>query len=202
MAARSATTRRKATGPTLNTLDRRAVTAHPVISSHPVRRRSTHRGAGVVHGVQVERATVRTTWTPGAASARLCLGRRWTGWEPPTHATTGPLSATAPPPSRCRPIPRRRRTTSLASASLGKEPPASCLSNRGAAYGRANLGSSLRSRATAFGNSRPPRASGPTRTWRARRVGTVPATLPAALARERPAARGCGAPIATGPSGV
>jgi hypothetical protein len=40
-------------------------------------------GAGVVHGVQVERATVRTTWTPWAASARLCLGRRWTGWEPP-----------------------------------------------------------------------------------------------------------------------
>jgi hypothetical protein len=48
-------------------------TAHP--SSHPVRRRPTHRGAGVVHGVQVERATVRTTWTPWAASARLCLGR-------------------------------------------------------------------------------------------------------------------------------
>ncbi|GED86430.1 hypothetical protein TNCT6_35150 [Streptomyces sp. 6-11-2] len=39
----------------------------------------------------------------------------------------------------------------------------------------------------------PPRASGPTWTWRARRVGTVPAALPAALARERPAARGCGA---------
>lgn len=34
-------------------------------------------------GVQVERATVRTTWTPWAASARLRLGRRWTGWEPP-----------------------------------------------------------------------------------------------------------------------
>ncbi|SDE71174.1 tyrosine-type recombinase/integrase [Streptomyces griseoaurantiacus] len=38
----------------------------------------------MVHGVQVERATVRTTWTPWAASARLCLGRRWTGWEPTT----------------------------------------------------------------------------------------------------------------------
>lgn len=37
----------------------------------------------MVHGVQVERATVRTTWTPWAASARLCLGRRWTGWELP-----------------------------------------------------------------------------------------------------------------------
>ncbi|MFE7402675.1 RNaseH domain-containing protein [Streptomyces sp. NPDC057557] len=52
-------------------------------SSHPVRRRPTHRGAGVVHGVQVERATVRTTCTPWAASARLCLGRRCAGWEPP-----------------------------------------------------------------------------------------------------------------------
>ncbi len=38
----------------------------------------------MVHkGVQVERATVRTTWTPWAASARLCLGRRRTGWELP-----------------------------------------------------------------------------------------------------------------------
>jgi hypothetical protein len=43
----------------------------------------------VVHGVQVERATVRTTWTPWAASARLCLGRRRTGWELPAHATHG-----------------------------------------------------------------------------------------------------------------
>ncbi len=51
-------------------------------------------------------------------------------------------------------------------------------------------------------SSHTPRASGPPRTQRARRVGTVPATLPAALARERPAARGCGAPIANGPSGV
>jgi hypothetical protein len=32
-------------------------------------------GAGVVPGVQVERATVRTTWTPGAASARLAPDR-------------------------------------------------------------------------------------------------------------------------------
>jgi hypothetical protein len=43
----------------------------------------------VVHGVQVERATVRTTWTPWAAPARLCLGRRWTGWELPAHAIYG-----------------------------------------------------------------------------------------------------------------
>jgi hypothetical protein len=75
---------------------------------HPVRRRPTHRGAGVVHGVQVERATVRTTWTPWTASARLRLGRRWTGWKLPAHAPTNPQSATAPPPSRCRPVPRRR----------------------------------------------------------------------------------------------
>jgi hypothetical protein len=77
-------------------------------SSHPVRRRPTHRGAGVVHGVQVERATVRTTWTPWAASARLCLGRRRTGWELTTLTTTDSRPRTAPPPSRCRPIPRRR----------------------------------------------------------------------------------------------
>lgn len=67
-----------------------------LLSSHPVRRRPTHRGAGVVPGVQVERATVRTTWTPGAASARLRLGRRRTGWEPPPRT-----------PSRTRS--RRRR---------------------------------------------------------------------------------------------
>jgi hypothetical protein len=78
-------------------------TVHP--SSHPVRRRPTHRGAGVVHGVQVERATVRTTWTPWAASARLCLGRRWSGWELPAHATTGPQSGTAPLHPGARPHP-------------------------------------------------------------------------------------------------
>ncbi len=77
-------------------------------SFHPVRRRPTHRGAGVVHGVQVERATVRTTWTPWAASARLCLGRRRTGRKHSTRATTDPQPGTAPSPSRCRPIPRRR----------------------------------------------------------------------------------------------
>ncbi len=82
-------------------------------SFHPVSRRPTHRGAGVVPGVQVERATVRTTWTPGAASARLCLGRWRTGWKHPAHTTTGPQSGTAPPPSRCRPIPRRRHPSCL-----------------------------------------------------------------------------------------
>ncbi|MFE1945482.1 tyrosine-type recombinase/integrase [Streptomyces massasporeus] len=40
-------------------------------SSHPVCRRPTLLGAGVVPGVQVERAAVRTTWTPGTTSARL-----------------------------------------------------------------------------------------------------------------------------------
>ncbi len=77
-------------------------------SSHPVRRRPTHRGAGVVHGVQVERATVRTTWTPWAASARLCLGRRCTGWEHPAHATTDPQSEAAPPHPGAGRSPRRR----------------------------------------------------------------------------------------------
>lgn len=58
--------------------------------SHPVCRRPTHRGAGAVPGVQVERPTGRTTWTPGAVSARLCLGRRQTGWEsPPPHPPAG-----------------------------------------------------------------------------------------------------------------
>ncbi len=47
---------------------------HRPLQLHPVCRRPTHCGAGVVPGVQVERATVRTTWTPGASSARLCLG--------------------------------------------------------------------------------------------------------------------------------
>lgn len=62
----------------------------------------------MVHGVQVERATVRTTWTPWTTPARLCLGRWQTGREPTMHATFGRHSATAPPPSRSRPIPRRR----------------------------------------------------------------------------------------------
>lgn len=51
-------------------------------------------------GVQVERATVRTTWPPGAVSARLCLGRRQTGWESPTTTPHGRHPHTEPPPSR------------------------------------------------------------------------------------------------------
>lgn len=53
----------------------------------------------MVRGVQVERTTVRTTWTPWAASARLCLGRRWTGWEPTTLTPMCPRPGTAPPPN-------------------------------------------------------------------------------------------------------
>ena len=71
-----------------------------VPSSHPVRRRPTRRGAGVVQGVKVERATVQTNLTRWAATARLCLGRRQTGWELPAHATLGRRMRTAPPPSR------------------------------------------------------------------------------------------------------
>lgn len=82
----------------------------------------------------------------------------------------------------------------MTSRELARNPGLLASVTEGAAHGRAILGSSLRSRATAFGSPRPPRASGPTRTQRARRVGTVPATLTATLARERPAARGCGAP--------
>lgn len=51
----------------------------------------------MVQGVKVERATVRTTLTPWAASARLCLGRRWTGWQHPTHATYGPAVGNGAP---------------------------------------------------------------------------------------------------------
>ncbi len=74
-------------------------TTHP--SSHPVRLRPTHRGAVVVQGVKVERATVRTTLTPWAATARLCLGRRWSGWEPPRRSPrSGRHSRAVPRPSR------------------------------------------------------------------------------------------------------
>lgn len=58
-------------------------------------------------GVQVERATVRTTWTPGAVSARLCLGRRQTGWEFPT-ATPRPAPAYGAPAILESERPRRR----------------------------------------------------------------------------------------------
>lgn len=79
-------------------------------SSHPVCLRPTHRGAVVVQGVKVERATVRTTLTPWAATAWLCLGRRWSGWEPHDahHESAGTRErchrhprAVAPPPEAC-----------------------------------------------------------------------------------------------------
>ncbi|CAM5448062.1 hypothetical protein SGRIM119S_01597 [Streptomyces griseorubiginosus] len=82
-------------------------------SFHPVCRRPTHRGAGVVHGVQVERATVRTTWTPWAASARLCLGRWQAGWKRPTHATSRPAPAYGAPAISEPERPRRRLVLTL-----------------------------------------------------------------------------------------
>lgn len=51
----------------------------------------------MAHGVQVERATVRTTWTPWATPARLCLGRRRTGWEPPRARHYGPAAGDGAP---------------------------------------------------------------------------------------------------------
>lgn len=55
----------------------------------------------MVQGVKVERATVRTTLTPWAATARLCLGRRWSGWEPhDAHHESMRHPRTAPLPSR------------------------------------------------------------------------------------------------------
>jgi hypothetical protein len=63
-------------------------------------------GAGLPPGVQVERPTGRTTWTPGGKAARLCLGRRQAGWQPldqPHQSSTrrldqGHPGAGAPPP--------------------------------------------------------------------------------------------------------
>jgi hypothetical protein len=52
---------------------------------HPVRRRPTHRGAGLPQGAKVERPTGRTTLAPRGRSARLCLGCRWSGWQPPSQ---------------------------------------------------------------------------------------------------------------------
>lgn len=62
----------------------------------------------MVQGVKVERATVRTTLTPWAATARLCLGRRWSGWEPTTLATLRPALANGAPPIPESERPRRR----------------------------------------------------------------------------------------------
>lgn len=49
------------------------------LEPHPVRRRPTLCGAGQVQGAKVERPTGRTTLASWTWSARLCLGRRWTG---------------------------------------------------------------------------------------------------------------------------
>lgn len=62
----------------------------------------------MVQGVKVERATVRTTLTPWAATARLCLGRRWSGWEPTTLATLRPALANGAPSIPESERPRRR----------------------------------------------------------------------------------------------
>lgn len=62
----------------------------------------------MVQGVKVERATVRTTLTPWAATARLSLGRRWSGWEPTTLTTNPPALANGAPPIPESERPRRR----------------------------------------------------------------------------------------------
>lgn len=92
----------------------RQPTAYP--SSHPVRLRPTHRGAGVVQGVKVERAAVRTTLTPWAAPARLCLGRRWSGWEP--H------DARPAPAGTHEPAPLPSRSLSAPAGGIVLKPPA------------------------------------------------------------------------------
>ena len=62
----------------------------------PSRPPSTHTPWAWFRGVKVERATVRTTLTPLGRVCSAPPGRRWTGWELPTHAATVPQSATAP----------------------------------------------------------------------------------------------------------
>lgn len=62
----------------------------------------------MVQGVKVVRATVRTTLTPWAATARLCLGRRCSGWEPTTLTTNPPAPANGAPPIPESERPRRR----------------------------------------------------------------------------------------------
>lgn len=59
-------------------------------------------------GVKVERATVRTTLTPGAVPARLVLGRWQTGWEFPAPAIHGPAPANGAPSIPESERPRRR----------------------------------------------------------------------------------------------
>ncbi len=82
---------------------------------HPVRRRPTHRGAGLPLLDKLERPTGRTSLASRGRSARLCLGRRWSGWPP------------SPKPER----PRRRQplqpslwVRTAAPADAGRSPPA------------------------------------------------------------------------------
>jgi hypothetical protein len=72
----------------------------------------------VVHGVQVERATVRTTWTPWAASARLCLGRWWTGWELLNARHDGPAAGNGAP---SHPVPAADPPPEASSLTDGRE---------------------------------------------------------------------------------
>lgn len=67
----------------------------------------------MVQGVKVERATVRTTLTPWATTARLCLGRRWSRWEPTTLTTLRPAPANGAPPIPESERPRRRHVFRL-----------------------------------------------------------------------------------------
>lgn len=85
----------------------------------------------MVQGVKVERATVRTTLTPWAAAARLCLGRWQTGWEHPHPRRAGTrLRGPAIPESE---RPRRRHVLSYGCARRVADRPARC---RPAAFGR------------------------------------------------------------------
>jgi len=83
------------------------------------------RGAGLPRGVQVERPTGRTTWTPRGKAARLCLGRRRTGQQPLHQPCT--TRSRMPAPSASEPErPRRRQCpgTQLAPATVHRQGPA------------------------------------------------------------------------------
>src|SRR5690242_6461077 len=62
-------------------------------------------GAGVVQGVKVERATVRTTLTPWAATARLARVDGSRDGSTPHPPTTNSRSPAGPGPSRSRSAP-------------------------------------------------------------------------------------------------
>ena len=137
----------------------------------PVCRRPTLRGAGQGQGVKVELPTGRTTFAPWPWSARLCLGRRWTGRSGfrPSHGLPMPEKAIIPEPE----CPRRRHV-------LPQPPILPRLARLALAQGRALPAPKARGGAATGG-------TGPQRPQPARR-GHRPLTPVAARPRTGPAA--------------